>query len=385
MDRSLIELSCGVSDSSKQFVSDEQREAARGKGFRRWEYGSEFAWIEPSNVPAEEPILPQGTVLFGSGRQALVAVLISGAANRGWRRCLAPTYICQNVVEAIREAGLECLPYADCPTSTDPPKWEGLRPSDCVLVVNHFGWRLPEISHRVRETPAGLIEDHTHDPWSHWATHSPADYCLVSLRKTLPLPDGGAAWSPQGHPLDPPASEVPDHQLAAMEKLSAMFLKAEYLAGKPVDKELFRSLQIEGERRLTAKAISAPISLTRYLLKRLPWKQWRQIRASNAEYMVRRLAGTKGLEVLNPAATGDHCPFGVLLRCPDERVRDSLKKHLVERSMYPAVLWPEHPHMANDFQAVALARRVLFLHTDFRYDQDDLDRVVAAIREFFSD
>ena len=373
-----------MNDSSKQFISDEQREAARGKDSHRWEYGSEFAWVEPLSVPYQEPILPQGTVLFGSGRQALVAVLKSGATNRGWRRCLVPTYICQSVVEAILEAGLECLPYPDCPISTEPPKWEGLRPSDCVLVVNHFGWRLPEISHRVLETPAGLIEDHTHDPWSHWATHSPADYCIISLRKTLPLPDGGAAWSPKRNPLDSPASEDPCHQHAALGKLSAMFLKAEYLAGRAIEKELFRSLQVEGEKRLTAKTISAPIALTPYLLERFPWKRWREMRASNAGYLIHQLAGTKGLEVLNPTVTRDHCPFGVLLRCPDERVRDSLQKHLIERSMYPAVLWPEHPHMSNDSQAVALARRTLFLHADFRYDQDDLDRVVAAIREFFS-
>lgn len=373
-----------MSALNKRSISDDQQQAAKAPRLRRWEYGSEFAWVEPTGEFHPEPVLPQGTMLFGSGRQALVSVLKSGATHRGWRRCLAPTYICQSVVEAILAAGMECVPYPDQPTSTEPRKWEGLGPSDCVLVVNHFGWRSPEVSHRVRATRAGLIEDHTHDPWSHWASHSFADYCIVSLRKTLPVPDGGAAWSPQGYPLDSPSGEEPPHQHAALEKLSAMILKAMYLAGKPIEKELFRSLQIEGEKRLTAQIISAPLSVTCYLLERFPWKRWREIRASNVDYLLRQLKGIKGLEVLNPAVPPDSCPFGVVLQCPNEKVRDSLQKYLVARSMYPAVLWPEHAHMSHDSQAVALARRILFLHADFRYHRADLDRVLAAIREFFS-
>jgi hypothetical protein len=40
-----------------------------------------------------------------------------------------------------------------------------------------------------------LVEDHSHDPFSPWAVGSSADYAFCSLRKTLPVPDGGLLWS----------------------------------------------------------------------------------------------------------------------------------------------------------------------------------------------
>jgi hypothetical protein len=67
--------------------------------------------------------------------------------------------------------------------------------------MNYFGLRTPPDL----ELPEGVevLEDHSHDPVSAWAEQSSADFCLASLRKTLPINDGGALWSPVGHRLPP--------------------------------------------------------------------------------------------------------------------------------------------------------------------------------------
>ncbi len=67
-----------------------------------------------------------------------------------------------------------------------------VRKGDVLFIVNFFGLKAAGDYEKARELGIPVIEDHSHDPWSQWAIHSKADYVLVSLRKTLPIPDGGA-------------------------------------------------------------------------------------------------------------------------------------------------------------------------------------------------
>ncbi|MGB9689897.1 hypothetical protein [Thermogutta sp.] len=348
-----------------------------------WEHGSEFAWVPPLGNSYPKAALPANAVLYGNGRQALAAALLEGKKRRGWRRCYVPSYICQSVVDAVHAADLECVPYPDLPVAQPDLDCNGLRPSDCVLIVNYFGWRSWQFSQLIRTTPAGIIEDHTHDPWSAWASNSVADFCIVSLRKILPLPDGGAVWSPAGYSIDPPSVEEPDHQRAALQKLVGMLIKDQYLQGINTDKNLFRCFQTEGESLFTPLPLSSPLKITPYLLERFPWDQWRNKRAANVEYLATRLREIKHIDILNPSPTTETCSFGVVIRCPTESVRDRLRQYLIERNIYPAVLWPKHPHMMSDPRATEFSKRILFFHADFRYSEADLDRVVQAVHEFF--
>src|SRR5262249_44040970 len=119
-------------------------------------------------------------------------------------------------------------------------------PDDTVLVNNLFGrGRREPWDAWSREHPlVTVIEDHTHDPLSDWARASTASYCVTSLRKTLPVPDGAVVWSPRGENLPAPTG---DESTAAQWKLVAMILKAAWLSGKTVSKAEFRSLQQTGE------------------------------------------------------------------------------------------------------------------------------------------
>ena len=101
---------------------------------------------------------------------------------------------------------------------------------DVVFVSAMFG---AQPSVRV-EGSGAIIEDHSHDLLAPPAIASTADYVIVSLRKTLPLPDGGAAWSPQGHDLPPERTMTDAHASGALERMSAMALKRMYLDGEPV-------------------------------------------------------------------------------------------------------------------------------------------------------
>src|SRR5690606_7795309 len=126
--------------------------------------------------------------LYGSGRDALRALLRHGKTQLGWQRLLIPSYFCQDVAASFtRELPTEV--YVDRPGLRPDERAIATREGDAVLNVNLFGFRTAQWAFKL--PGVAVIEDHTHDPWSAWAATSQADFAVASLRKTLPLPDGG--------------------------------------------------------------------------------------------------------------------------------------------------------------------------------------------------
>lgn len=360
-----------------------------------WELGGEFHWIATEPSGSGRDILPPNAVLFGNGRQALYAVLLEGRRRFGWRVCHLPSYVCQSVTQAARAADMQCRYYRATPPGDEPPEWPPFRNRDEVLLsVNVLGLEEP---HPVPpDWPnENRIEDHTHDPWSRSARESKAGYCLVSLRKTLPTPDGGAAWSPLGLPCPSPESLIPRHATAAQQKLAAMLLKRHYLAGMAVEKDDFRAWQIQSEAAMSIRPISRPLPLTASMLPHLPWQRWRAERARNAEYLTRRLRQCRaplalesnrrdvlprGMQGLFPA----QCPFAVVVLCANRGERDRLRNVLIQRRIYPPVFWPLPREVERRFREAAdFAARMLALPCDFRYTPEDMEEAAQIVREFF--
>lgn len=345
-----------------------------------WEFGSEFHWPDRSKWPHESPaspILPDDAQLYGSGRDALRALLEWGKLERGWRRVWFPSYFCADVIPAIAACMEEIASYEDSPLDPDPLVPPGVNTgSDAVIVLNPFGLRGPHSFDAV----ADVIEDHSHDPWGPWVRESRASWCFASLRKTLPIPDGGALWSPAGHDVPVAGPATDERKAASHMKLSAMALKTAYLSGGGVDKERFRSLQIEGERRIAAGPISGATELATEMLRSLPYESWRAARKTNWEFLASALRGEEGLRILEPHDEGA-CPFSVVLDLGARDVRDRVRGLLIDESIYTAVLWPLDEGPQNDLTRAAaeLSHRLLSVPCDFRYARDDMSRVARSI------
>ena len=348
----------------------------------RWEQGSEFHWpsFEPPQHPAWYPG-SSGTILCGSGRDAFRLLLTYGQRKRGWRRLWVPSYYCQEVVSALASDGMDIQLYPDSPEDATPGL-EGLSflRGDVLLVVNFFGLRASFDLTTIVHSAVEVIEDHSHDPWSAWATGSEADFCVVSLRKTLPLPDGGVLWSPRGHslPSQPPVSI--ERKMASHQKLSAMLLKALYLKGHAVEKELYRELQIAGEQGIASGPVSGMLDTTVALLSIFPVNAWRVARQVNHRQLIEKLFGIPWVRVLKPRVD-DACPFTAILVFDCQKRRDHVRRRLIENRIYPAILWPLEEAVLPGIPSahVDLSRRVLSIRCDMRYDASDIDLVADAI------
>ncbi|HET9982412.1 MAG TPA: hypothetical protein VFQ38_02440 [Longimicrobiales bacterium] len=354
-----------------------------GAATRRWELGSEFHYMPGDAGPAAGAGAPwdEAATCYGSGRDALRALVRHGRSRRGWKRIWLPTYYCPEVAASLADTGVAVRFYADGPLqpAAEPPAAE---PGDVVLECNTFGLRS-----RPAAGPAAdgvdIVEDHTHDPWSDWAQLSRADWCFASLRKALPVPDGAVLWSPRRHRLPPAPAVTPQHEQAAMRKLAAMVLKALYLDGFEVDKSVFRALSVVGEAHIAA-ADGAESGMTRWsaaMLGRFPLQAWRERRRENHRALRDAVADLPWLRVLGPGDDHGSCPFSVVLVLRSEEHRDVVRRGLLGSAVYPAILWPLDGSAAEIPRADrALSRRLLSVSCDMRYDARDMERVAWLLR-----
>lgn len=334
-----------------------------------WEQGSDFHLSLESGTA----LLPWASgphALWGSGRDALRALLAWGRDTRGWRRLLVPSYFCQHTLAAVA-AEIELGVYPSGPLQPRPTPLAG-RPGDVVLVVRTFG-----LGPSAEVTGgAVVVEDHSHDPTSPRAARSRADYAVASLRKTLPLPDGGVLWSPAGRALPPEIPMSRAHAGAVALRLSAMTLKRRYLVGEAIDKAEYRDLAVRAEREIAAGRISGISGFSRSRLPSLPTAAWRAARARNLQAFRDALGRPRGATLL-PA------PFAATLVFADPGRRDAVREALRVAGIYASVLWRLDAPVIEAIPPahVSLSQRILSIHCDHRYGPGDLARVADRVNE----
>jgi hypothetical protein len=225
-----------------------------------------------------------------------------------------------------------------------------------------------------------LVEDHTHDPFSDWASCSSADYAFASMRKTFFVPDGALLWSPKDLALPPEPSGMTWSGSAL--KLAGMIWKTEYLTGGSADpgiKATYRSLQIEGEETLLQTRNTSISPWSRALLEGGYPEAWRRQREDNVRIFLDLVAGQEGIQPLFEDWPTRHCPFNPILIFQSEGEREAVRSELVEAQVFPPVHWnplPEASHRARD-----LSQRILTIPLDQRYSPQDVRIVAGILRE----
>ena len=336
----------------------------------RWEHGSHSHELADEGVPSF-PWRTGDVRLHGTGRHSLAALL----AYARPARVFAPRYYCPEVFETIRQGKVDLVYYNDMPTAPLRPP-PGLRDGDAWLRCNTLGLRG---EYPAEAVPAGviLIDDHSHDLLSNWALAEEPHYAFASLRKTLPLADGGALWSPRGLDLPTEAALTARHAHAVRERLRAMELKARYLAGDAVAPEEFRRPLVRSEAELGHGDVSAISPESAARLVRCPTVHWRARRARNFAVLHAAIP-TAPVKVLLPDQGA--VPFVLTLVAEDEAQRERLRHALIAQRVYPAILWSLDVAEIGT-EAASLGASVLCIQIDQRYDDADMEQVGAVLRE----
>lgn len=347
-----------------------------------WEFGGDFPWPQPLEISALMPPFGRGSyfrkgVFFGTGRAAMLGLLEHGRATRGWRRLWTPSYFCPRVMDTIEQAGWNCPRYVDTPLSGPAGLPTHLEPGDVVLRMNFFGWRGAEAISWAAHLDCDVIEDHSHDPSGPWAIGSRAAYCVASLRKTLPLPDGGWLWSPSAQELPIPGEATDLHLRAAGLKIAGMTLKQHYRAGVPFPQKVFRELLVRGEALLGTGSPGGMHPLASTMLQLLCPLALAERRRKNFTALFEHaplLKQHSPVDGLPPGCT----PFALVLVFESTTLRDRVRAALIEQRLYPSLIW-SLPQSQNP-QTVDFGNRSLTLPIHFQYSESDVAQAAHTLR-----
>ena len=343
-------------------------------GSGRDEAAAELPWLERAS-------------LFSSGSDALARLVTWGASRYGWRRVWLPSYYCPDVPAALVAAAansVELLAYPDASpwTATDLGLVSAVA-GDVVVIANQLGVRArPEMTHLAGR--AVIVEDHSHDLGSEWARDSDADYAFASLRKTLPIPDGGAVWSPRGREL-PPEPAIEDERERRLADRLAAALDRRRREGPADDRLRFRALARAAAASIGPGSRGGISPVSRALLPRMPVRAWRERRRRNLSILAEAAGSASSARILRAPAGG--VAFALTLVFEAGQSRRRARRALEARAVVPTVLWPLDP--ARDWGAgpadADLAGRILSIQGDQRYGDADMERLAGILREALRD
>lgn len=337
------------------------------------EFGSDFHFIDTyDSSRAHLTDVFRGATLLADGRQCIVALI----RQYGWKRLWMPDYFCYEVVDTIKEqTGITVMFYEDNPLHEGQVEKLPFKEGDVLLRMNFFGLRDKRSNKNI---PCPVIEDHSHDPFGHWALYSDADWCVSSIRKILPLPEGGMMWSPKGHKLTIKFNSSEENEKIAAIRWKGMEMKASYLEGGDISKDEFRKRYTETEEFFDRAEPSKIDERSKdEVSKKLDINLW-QIAKRNNWMLLKSLVNKASCTVMIPE--DDSCTaFSLTLLMKSKAQRDALRKHLIEACVYPAILWVV-PDSASE-SSKEFSGSMLSIHCDGRYIDDDIRQLAGILNK----
>lgn len=336
------------------------------------EFGSDFHVVNDYQTRDICPVdVFSYSVSLADGRQCIETLI----RQYRWKRLWMPEYFCYNIIENLQKnTGIEIAFYIDFPGNDDRKMISELcfQEGDVLFRMNYFGLR----SFRsTKDIPIPVIEDHSHDLIGDWARNSDADWCIASLRKIIPIPEGGIVWSPKGQKLDCYPELSSSNLVLAQKRWQAMEEKGKYLAGFLDDKDSFRELYLETEDGFDDLEISSIDERSKDFLHHFDLDAW--YKAKNRNWKVlSKLLSINGITVVFPESE-ELTPFSCIVLFEKYSERERVRKKLIENSIYPAVLWnvPENV----DRQVVSISKRMLSIHCDGRYNEIEMYYLLNTI------
>lgn len=343
------------------------------------EFGSDFHFINnfSSGNKSIKDFYPN-CVLVANGRQAIEILIL---INK-WKRIWMPEYFCWDITESIKEkTGIEIKTYPDFPLANDTKilKHIQFQKGDVLLRMNFFGLRGYR-SNKGINIP--VIEDHSHDLIGQWARLSDADYCIASLRKSLPIAEGGIIWSPMKHELNLPSlSNTHENEFLAKERWEAMKIKKKYISSPTNDlnhlslKKEYRKIFIKTEKEFERIDYSIIDKNTDNYLNSFDIISWYKKKNHNHKILTSYYKKKEKSPFTLLIPENQECnPFSFTIFFNNKALRDEARSCFINNYIYPAILWPI-PEYCNH-NVVAFSTKMLSIHCDGRYSELDLEEMI---------
>jgi hypothetical protein len=339
--------------------------------------GSYFNTTTPSELRALElDDYLNNYELFYTGRHAVKyiidALLLTRAGNTIW----LPNYYCQHVTRWMHKCYSNISFYEIEPFSPEATfSLDQFTEEQDIVILNNF-WGLYTYTIPNSKNRPVFIEDHSHGWLSNSCLHSQADYCFASLRKTLPIPLSGIAWSKTNH-LDFGAANTFEQEsfIGAWDDMEkAMAMKTALLNGSTAyQKEDYLSKIFDFEHFLDQQhQVVALYEAHKKEIRSYLHKDYRAYKTENLAYLSGKIENTKAFKILDSAK---NFTFGLSLVFKDRETLSDVKSYLVKNNIFPAELWPDNPSTSD-------WKYLINVHTDFRYTFADMDYIAKTLNDW---
>ena len=350
-------------------------------GNRRMELGSEYH-LDLSEIHEEENNIFRYlssfpyAIFYDSGRSAIrefVRMLKEDCV------ILLPEYICESVIRCFPRDRIQFYRIQqDFTIDLKDVRKKMIRQGGVFFLMQYFGKLQPEdtiseVERLAEQNDYIILEDTTHSIFS--AAQTIGDYMVCSLRKWMPLSQGGVLYTAYNR------IGLPDAMIKKSidnRRSEGFVLKSLFLNGEGDYNADYRRIFEECEKSLDQQTESYFLSdFNRFVAGCIDVKQLVDQRKVNARRL-RALLGTAFPFLMDYG--DDECPLGIPLRVPE---RDRFRQYLMENHIYCAVHWPFDGICSEvRINAVRNARELITLPIDQRYSEEHMKYLADVILKY---
>ncbi len=220
-----------------------------------------------------------------------------------------------------------------------------------------------------------FIEDRTHNLiWERKNSFCP-DYIMASLRKWIPVPDGGLLWGKITKKFQSDTS-------FSENRLKAQCMRHEYLkTGNEKLKTEFRRAFSTVSEVMDNDEPSAMSAYSFSLAKRTDWEFVRRRRRENATELISILSSSPFINIIQNQSRCSDLYVAFTVSC-----RDEIQKQLAKEGIFNTVIWPLTEKQKNSsLVAKEVEKNMLAAPCDQRYTVEDMKYIGARIVKVVAD
>lgn len=294
-----------------------------------------------------------GCLALNSGRNCLRYLIRA----RQIRKIMLPRLQCQVIEEVCRREGVQ-IQWYEVKALEKPYQDEQLEEEVFLYLINYYGQLEKNYLEKLLAGHKRVIVDNVQDFFC-----GPIEGVdtIYTCRKFFGVPDGAYLYT--------------DAQADFTLQADFSYDRMEFLLGRyECGAEKFYQNYRENEAWMDKQGLSAMSALTHNILRSIDYERVEQTRTSNAKRLDAGLGENNLLTVKNMTGAYLYPYF-----CADG---EKLRKKLIERKIFVPVLWQNVLEDCDiDTAEYNFSKNMVPLPCDQRYTENDMDEVIAAVKE----
>lgn len=348
------------------------------------EYGSEFDWKSNDRfIKSDLNKLNIDKVdFFRSGRDSLA--FIANRHKNSHKKVLFPALCCESMVTPFirNDYKIEYYKLNENLSANVEDIVSKMQEDTVFVYMNYFGIKSLDKEFikllKKKFNKIIIVEDKTHDILVNEEKLEEKiieDYIVCSLRKWLALPDGGFLYSKENLNHD---TFIEQDTFFSDLRIDAMKNKSTYIKnGEIKTKEYFREKLGQANEYLDKDTKIVGISdKSLDIIKKINFKEIRDTRKHNVEFILNFLKDVKGITSLYKSSDLGNLYYPILVKN-----RGEIQAKLAQKNIYCPVIW-SLPEGALNICSVSdyISEHMLAIPCDQRYTENDMNYICNTLK-----